>query len=144
MTSALVIVGCTRRKAAVTSPVPAYLLYQGGLVPALRDRLGTGSAWWEHVRFLSARYGVVHATQRLLPYDQPLTAEAARRLRPVVRRQFNEECARTPERLLIVCEPSYRDLLGNPNRPPAAMHWIGDIRGGWPQVAGILDSWGWR
>jgi hypothetical protein len=143
----LVIAGCTNRKLVTTQPVPAFELYQGNCIPQLRARLGPHSSSRNRVRFLSARHGLVRADTPLLPYDQRLTGEQARRLRPEVTATLEQEFVTggVPEEILLLLEPSYlvplADLLAHPSRP--LLRWIPDPSSGWEQAVAILDCWGW-
>ena len=147
MNDRMMIVGCTRRKTNTAAPVLAYQLYQGGIVPALRDRLGDSPARWSAVRFLSARHGLIPATMPLLPYNQRLTTTRARELRPAVQQELATVFGHygTPAEVLVVCEPQYlvllADLFAIPARP--VVHWVSDVRDGWPQAAAVLDEWRW-
>lgn len=146
MSAPLLIVGCTRRKAMVAEPVPAYQLYHGGLVPALRDRLGARSVHWDRVRFLSAQHGLIPATRALAPYERRLTADRTAYLSRLVADQFRaDDLIPDPDPVLVVAEPPYWALLtpAFTHRTPTLCHWISDVRGGWPQVASILGTWGW-
>ncbi|MGH8899790.1 MAG: DUF6884 domain-containing protein [Egibacteraceae bacterium] len=143
----LVIAGCTNRKLATTHPVPAFELYQGSCIPQLRARIGLHRSSRDRVRFLSARHGLVRADTPLLVYDQRLTAERARQLRPEVTATLEQEFATggVPEEILLLLEPLYlvplADLLAHPSRPP--LRWIPDPGGGWAQAEAVLDAWGW-
>ncbi|KWW97746.1 hypothetical protein TH66_19905 [Carbonactinospora thermoautotrophica] len=142
----LVIAGCSRRKTPTRVPVPALELYQGGIAPQLRRRLGARPEFRERIRFLSAEHGLITADQRLLPYDRPLTAARAVELRPRMAEAIADEFAArgVPEHVLIVAEPLYlvllADLLAHPARP--LLHWIPDPRD-WPRAAAVLDAWRW-
>jgi len=143
----LIIVGCSRRKRATVTPVPALDLYEGWCVPALRAEIAGRSDRLAHVRVLSARHGLIAATTPLLPYDQVLTRRRALRLRRAVRQAFRDELSRGDgSDLLLLLEPRYLRLLGRPDarHPPRAVHWFSHPVRDWGQVHAHLAGWGWQ
>jgi hypothetical protein len=147
VSSRMVIVGCTARKASALEPLPALGLYSGGCVPQLRARLGEDSRLRARVRFLSAEHGLVTADTPLRTYDRPLDPDRAGELRPAVMAALHREMSTdgVPREVLVVAEPLYlvllADLLALPARP--RVHWIPDPAHGWAQACGVLDQWGW-
>ncbi|MFB7255127.1 hypothetical protein [Streptomyces nojiriensis] len=141
-----VIAGCSRSKASTSLPLPALELYQGGIAPALCARLAGHDELLGRVMFLSARHGLIGASQPLLPYDHVLTEERARALRPqvhtVLRRRLDGRSGQAL--LLVTAEPAYlslmADVLADPDRP--RIRWITDPRG-WDDTAAVLDEWNW-
>jgi len=143
----LVIAGCSRRKQTTNVPVPALDLYEGGAVPRLRGRVAGHPARRARVWLLSAEHGLVHADDRLLPYDRPLTLERADCLRVQVAGTVRRAMAATGSaQVLAILEPLYlvclADLLAAPERP--AIRWVPDPSRGWTEAAAVLDEWGWR
>ncbi|MFI1765256.1 DUF6884 domain-containing protein [Streptomyces sp. NPDC020800] len=143
----LVMAGCSRRKATGASPVPALDLYQGGIVPQLRDRLAGHPQVLERVWFLSAEHGLLGARSPVLPYERPLTDARARLLRPAVCAAVRERLDALdhhPAQILLVAEPAYlsllADVLGDEDRP--RIRWITDPRG-WDEASAVLDDWNW-
>lgn len=147
VTSRLVIVGCTARKAIPPGPLPALELYEGGCVPPLRARLGGDPRRRARVRFLSAEHGMITADTPLCTYDRPLDPDRAVILRPAVMSALRRDMATdgVPHEVLLVAEPLYlvllADLLALPARP--RVHWIPDHTHGWPQARAVLERWGW-
>jgi hypothetical protein len=142
-----VIVGCSNRKILTTSLVPALDLYQGGYVPLIRTQVGRNPKLRERVFLLSAKYGLLGADDMVAYYDQPLTMDRAKELRPFVaqeaiRRFFTP---RPPDEVLLIFEPMYlvmlADLLAHPSRP--RFHWEPDIRGDFSYTFEVLCSWSW-
>jgi hypothetical protein len=142
----LVVVGCSRRKRDTAVPVPAFELYEGGCVPALRRRLGASPAHRARVRILSAEHGVLTPDQPVAPYDRRLTPDRVEELSPRVRAQVLAEAAvGVPRELLVVAEPLYLHLLADLFRLPGRLPrltWI-SANAGWPDAAAVLDAWGW-
>lgn len=143
----LLVVGCTASKAGTSSgPLPALELYNGGIVPSLRDWLITCPQALPRLRFLSAEHGLIHADTQLWHYDRPLDADRATRLRTGVWATLRHEMAANgvPTDVLVVVEPLYMtvlaDLLAMPDRP--RVHWISDARA-WPQARTVLTEWEW-
>jgi hypothetical protein len=147
VTTRMVIVGCTARKALTPEPLPALELYEGGCVPSLRARLGGQPQLRARVRFLSAEHGLVTADTPLRPYDRPLDPARAAQLRPVVMAALHREMTTdgVPHEVLVVAEPLYlvllADLLALPARP--LLRWIPGHAHGWSQASAVLDDWGW-
>jgi uncharacterized protein DUF6884 len=143
----LVVAGCSRRKLATEVPVPALDLYQGGCVPALRERLGGDPQLRQRVRILSARHGLVPADQALLPYDRPLDIARALELQPSVTETLRRGFALDgwSVEILAVLEPLYMvcmaGILALPGRP--ALRWVADPPRGWAEADSVLDEWGW-
>lgn len=140
----LVIIGCSRRKATTDVPLPAIELYQGGRVPALRERVAGRPDLRSRIWIISAEHGLVHADTPLLPYDRRMNPERARELRAQVRRMSRQELG-SPHAVLAVAEPVYLlaladlpDILG-----PSPIHWVDDPVGGWEQADRILTTWSW-
>lgn len=143
----LVIVGCSAEKTATREALAALDLYDGGCVPALRERLGHRRELRDRVRFLSAEHGLITADTPLHSYDRPLDPPRASELRPRVWQRLQIELTgnAAPGSVLIIAEPLYlvllADLLAVRERP--VLHWIPDHAHGWPQAAAILDRWKW-
>ncbi|WP_327167714.1 MULTISPECIES: DUF6884 domain-containing protein [Streptomyces] len=147
MPGTLVIAGCSRRKTAAATPVPALDLYQGGIVPQLRGRLAGHPQVLERVWFLSAEHGLLGARTRVMPYERALTEARARLLRPAVCAAVRERLdalGHLPAQILLVAEPAYlsllADVLGDEGRP--LIRWITEPRG-WDDAAAVLDDWNW-
>ncbi|MGY5079344.1 hypothetical protein ACWIGX_19990 [Streptomyces nigrescens] len=140
-----VLASCTRGKKRTLSPVPALELYEEGIAPQLRERLGDHPDLRGRLYFLSGRHGLVSADAPLLPYDQMLTYERAQQLRPLVHRRLRQLLAGLVRpQLLVVVEPLYMvllaDVLADDDRP--IVRWIPDPFG-WRETAAVLDDWNW-
>jgi cytoplasmic iron level regulating protein YaaA (DUF328/UPF0246 family) len=143
----VVIVGCSRRKIKTTTPVEALKLYQGGYVPNLRRRLKDRSDLKHRSFILSAKYGLIGASDTICYYDLQLTSSRAEELRPIVCQQFSQLILDefSPSDLLLVLEPLYLSLLSESfitGRRPT-LHWVADPLRGSARASSILDSWGW-
>ncbi|GIG02094.1 DUF6884 domain-containing protein [Catellatospora citrea] len=143
----MVVVACSKEKTLGRGALPALDLYDGGVVPPLRQWLGERPGLRSRVRFLSAQHGWITAETRLEPYDRPLDTARAEQLRPHVKQAVDAEITShgMPEELLVVAEPLYltllADLLALPQRP--RVFWIYDHAHGWPQAHAVLTDWGW-
>ncbi|MGH3976855.1 MAG: DUF6884 domain-containing protein, partial [Pseudonocardiaceae bacterium] len=143
----VVIVGCSARKLATTTPVEALNLYQGWCVPQLRAHIGGHRQRREQILVLSGHHGLIHADTPLLPYDQPLTPHRVAELRPQVHRAWVQQARRaTVGELLLLLEPTYLELIGPSliSCPPTAAHWIPDPIRMWEHATAVMDGWGWR
>ena len=144
LASRLVIVGCSRRKAATKVPVPALDLYQGGAVPWLRGRIGHDPRLRARTRILSAEHGLLPADRPLLPYDRQLDGGRAAQLVPGVTAALGRDWAGTgrPLEVLVIAEPLYLVPLAALLATPATVHWVADPHD--TAAAGlVLDRWGW-
>lgn len=77
---ALLLIGCSRRKAAGLRRGRAWDLYDGPLFQVLKKALRGRSGWEADVTVLivSAKHGVLRADRVITTYDERLTASAAR------------------------------------------------------------------
>lgn len=142
----VVIVGCSARKLATTTPVAALDLYQGWCVPRLRAHIRGRPRLREEILVLSGRHGLIPADTQLLPYDQSLTPDRAVDLTYQVHRAWVQQWRRTTVgELLLLLEPPYLGLIGPSllSHPPAATHWIPDPTRAWEHATSILHRWGW-
>jgi hypothetical protein len=141
----MVIVGCSRRKAAATEPVPALDLYQGGCIPALRGCTDRHPGLRGRVWIISAEHGLLHADTLLLPYDRRMDPGRALILRAQVSQCLRSECLRngTPREALVIAEPFYQLALAD--LPLIIGHdrvgWISDPQAGWLEAAAIIKHW---
>jgi hypothetical protein len=98
------------------------------------------------VWLLSAEHGLVHADQRLLPYDRLLTLDRAQQLRRSVGETAAAALTTTrATQVLALLEPLYvvclADLLAVAGHPQ--IRWVPDPVNGWDEAARVLDGWGW-
>jgi hypothetical protein len=143
----MVIAGCSRRKSATYSPVPALELYQGGCIPALRAYTVSHPGLRARTWIISAEHGLLHADTPLLPYDRRMDPDRARALRGQVDQRLRAECGRhgVPGAVLVIAEPIYQlALAGLPAITSCDdVHWISDPAAGWARTAAVLDQWNW-
>ncbi|WP_159944911.1 DUF6884 domain-containing protein [Nocardiopsis sp. FR6] len=141
VTPGLVIVGCSREKKA--EPAPALSLYEGWGVPPLRARIGSHQECRRRVMILSARHGLLNAEETVAPYDQAMTPERARQLRPATTEFVRDYRSRTVvEEALLLVAPEYLDAL--PLADLAAMtHLVCDPLSHWELADAVLSGWGW-
>ena len=140
----LVIAGCSRRKRAGTTPVPALDLYEGGSIPWLRARLGSHPGFRRRVRILSAEHGLLEADSPVLPYDRRLDAARARELAAVVAGAMARDWSGSgaPGEVLVIAEPLYLVPLAGLLATPARVRWVPDPYDT-AQAGRVLDQWGW-
>jgi hypothetical protein len=83
---ALVLMACSRRKAAGRAEGRAWDVYDGRLFQVLKKALRASPWWPDRVRILivSARYGILSPEDRITAYDQRLTTTTAREWRGAV------------------------------------------------------------
>lgn len=105
---------CSQRKIEDPSPVPAVDRYDGPLFRVLRRfareqpdvRANTS------IYIVSAKYGLVPGCTPILPYDQRMTPERVRELRPTVAGTLRELVRAHPVEEICVCvSSSYRPAL---------------------------------
>lgn len=139
--TALIVVGCSRRKLNTPVPVPALDLYQGGVIPQLRVWLAGCPLMRSSVRILSAEHGVIGADRPILPYDRRLNLCRVDELQPVVRQQLTPDLP-TVHMGLVIAEPLYQQLIRPLFDPPPdrRVWWISDPYD-WPAALAVLDSW---
>ncbi|MFG2869028.1 DUF6884 domain-containing protein [Streptomyces sp. NPDC048338] len=138
----LVVVACCKEKRVTTGPVPALDLYEGWVVPLIRDRVSGRSGLRSRVLVLSALYGLVTADALVSTYEQPMTEERARVLAgtaPAVLRG-HLACFPSSEALLLM-EPPYAHVLGPV--PVARTRLITDPMERHAEIHAVLDSWSW-
>jgi hypothetical protein len=157
-TPALLIVGCSRRKAAGLRRARAWDLYDGRLFQvlkkALRDRVG----WRDEVAVLivSAKYGVIDADRVIASYDERLTPATSRRGGERLARQLRAEVEGRRFRAVHVnlgraymAALADLDALFAPTPVDRASGGIGERNAQtrrWMlgQLAGVSDGTGWR
>lgn len=143
----LIIVGCSRRKLVTCAPIPALELYQGALVPHLREHLAAADlAYRSRIRILSAEYGLLHPDDLISTYDHQLTTRAeAERLRERVSPRLNADLG-TPAlaHVLVVLDSLYLLAAGRlfDYTPPLRLSIILDPSD-WTSTATILTRWRW-
>ena len=141
----MVIAGCSRRKTATASPVPALDLYQGGCIPALRARAASQPGLRARTWIISAGYGLLNADALVLPYDRRMDPSRALALRSQVDHRLQAECQRhgTPRAVLVIAEPVYQLALTGLPRIVGhdRVHWINDPATGWAGAEAVLDHW---
>lgn len=78
---ALLLIGCSRRKASGVRRGRAWDLYDGPLFQVLKKALRDRSGWEDEVLVLivSAKHGVLRADRVIATYDEELTEASARR-----------------------------------------------------------------
>ncbi|MCB5908096.1 DUF6884 domain-containing protein [Streptomyces pinistramenti] len=138
----LVIVACCEEKAVTSAPVPALDLYQGWVVPLVRDRVASSSAHRAHVLVLSALHGLITADTLISTYEQPMTAERAAVVRRRAPGRLATHLARHPAReALLLMEPDYVEALGP--LPLPVTHIITDPMARHDDIHAVLTSWSW-
>ncbi|RKS07040.1 hypothetical protein DFP74_2692 [Nocardiopsis sp. Huas11] len=141
VTPGLVIVGCSREKKS--APAPALSLYEGWGVPPLRARVGSYREYRQRVMILSARHGLLRAEETVAPYDQAMTPERARQLRPATKKFIEDYRSRTVvEEALLLVAPEYLDALPLADLAPVT-HLVCDPLTHWEQADALLSGWGW-
>jgi hypothetical protein len=81
----LLLIGCSSRKAEGRGKLPAVQLYDGSIYRVIRSFLNRRG--WPpglQIKIISAKYGLLDATDLIENYDQRLDVEAARKMNPEV------------------------------------------------------------
>ncbi|MFJ2744793.1 DUF6884 domain-containing protein [Streptomyces sp. NPDC087440] len=142
VTDGLVIVGCSQRKRVTSGPVPALDLYEGWVVPLLRERVTGHPAARRRVLVLSARYGLMTADTPVETYDQPMTSERQRTLHHTTPERVLQHLGRLPSsEALVLTEDVYAQVLGPV--PVATTHLITNPQDRHDDVHAVLNSWNW-
>ncbi|MFW6118918.1 MAG: tRNA-guanine transglycosylase DpdA [Planctomycetota bacterium] len=106
----LLIVACSKTKKEKRVPAPALILYDGVNFRVLRKFLREqGWPAGLDIRVLSAEYGLIEATKLIEPYDQRMTADAARGMRANVLDQLSQR--REPGSVFINLGKDYRPAV---------------------------------
>src|SRR5262249_18608546 len=141
----MIIAGCSRRKAATASPVPALDLYQGGCIPALRARTLSQPELLARTWIISAEHGLLHAETLVLPYDRRMDPSRALALRSQVDSRLKADCRLrgTPGAVLVIAEPVYQLALTGLTRIAGhdRVRWISNPATGWASAEAVLDRW---
>ncbi|MGW2183260.1 DUF6884 domain-containing protein [Streptomyces sp. NPDC001732] len=138
----LVVVACCKEKRVTAGPVPALDLYEGWVVPLIRDRVTERSGLRARVLVLSALYGLVTADALVTTYEQPMSEERARVLAGTAPQILRRHLARFPSsEALLLMEPPYAAVLGPV--PVARTHLITDPMNRHAEIHAVLDSWSW-
>ncbi|MCC2275458.1 hypothetical protein LKL35_08485 [Streptomyces sp. ET3-23] len=138
----LVIVACCKEKCVTSAPVPALDLYEGWVVPLVRDRVAGAHGLRSRVLVLSALYGLITADTPVTTYEQPMTGERARALAGPARRVLSRHLGRFPSsEALLLMERPYADVLGPV--PVTKTHLITDPIDRHADIHAVLNSWSW-
>jgi hypothetical protein len=138
----LVVVACCKEKRVTTDPVPALDLYEGWVVPLIRDRVAGHGGLRNRVLVLSALYGLVTADALVSTYEQPMTEERARVLAGTAPEVLRRHLARFPScEALLLMEPPYAEVLGPV--PVAKTRLITDPMDRHAEIHAVLDAWSW-
>ena len=140
----LLIVSCSKEKLVTDEPVPALELYQGALVPYLRDHLD--EVYHSRIRILSARYGLLRPDDRIHPYDQKLRSRPeALALQSLVTHRLTADLrAPTLRRILVALDPLYLTaaICLFDHAPPLNLSVL-STTGDWSSASTKLTQWGW-
>ncbi|MFC4005575.1 DUF6884 domain-containing protein [Prauserella oleivorans] len=140
----LVIVSCSREKLVTTDPTPALELYQGALVPLLREHLA--SDYQARIRILSAEHGLLHPEDLVGTYDHKLRSrDEAEALRArVASRLATDLRGKALRQVLVVLEPLYviaAECLFD-HVPPLELTLLPEPTD-WLSASAVLSRWGW-
>lgn len=103
-----IVIGCSRRKLPVREPVAALELYQGGCIPAARNAVHDGLLSPQSILILSAEHGLLRSSDKISPYERPLTLERACELASRVETLLKSELERMQaEEVVFLLEPLY-------------------------------------
>ncbi|WP_182604759.1 DUF6884 domain-containing protein [Streptomyces alkaliphilus] len=138
----VVVVACCKEKRVTTDPIPALDLYEGWVVPLIRDRVAGHGGLRNRVLVLSALHGLVTADALVSTYEQPMTEERARVLAGTAPEVLRRHLARFPScEALLLMEPSYAEVLGPV--PVTRTRLITDPMERHAEIHAVLDSWSW-
>ncbi|MGW7199541.1 DUF6884 domain-containing protein [Streptomyces chryseus] len=136
------VVACCKEKRVTAAPLPALDLYEGWVVPLIRDRVTARSDLRSRVLVLSALFGLVTADAPVTTYEQPMTEERSRVLSGTAPQILRRHLARFPSsEALLLMEPPYAQVLGPV--PVTRTHLIADPMDRHADIHAVLDSWSW-
>ncbi|GAA5604499.1 Uncharacterised protein [Streptomyces griseus] len=142
VTDGLVVVACCKEKRVTTAPLPALDLYEGWVVPLIRDRVNAHGVLRSRVLVLSALYGLVTADAPVTTYEQPMTEQRASVLAGSAQSVLRRHLARFPSsEALLLMEAPYAGVLGTV--PVTRTHLITDAMDRHADIHAVLDSWSW-
>ncbi|MEV3925900.1 DUF6884 domain-containing protein [Actinomadura coerulea] len=138
----LVIVACSKRKIVTSHPVPALELYQGWVVPQVRQRVQGKPALRSRVLVISALHGLITADTAITTYEQPMTAERQAVIASTAPARLKTHLAKYPAReALLLMEPDYVQSLVP--LPVPVVHTITDPMNHHSDIDAVLTSWRW-
>jgi hypothetical protein len=115
----LLVVGCTRRKNEAPDAMPARRRYTGRVFQALDSFEADGLLTDVTLAILSARYGLLAPDEPIDWYDQLMSPERARDLRPRVTGRLDVLCsAAQVEAVFLWLEPAYLAAVDTSRLPP--------------------------
>ncbi len=99
----LLILGCSSRKRMDTFPLPAIQRYDGPTFRVVRRFQRESATTKTDVYILSARYGLISGSEAIPYYDQRMTQQRARELKPVVTGELNNLLLTNMPQEVYVC-----------------------------------------
>lgn len=138
----LVVVACCKEKRVTAAPLPALDLYEGWVIPLIRDRVAEHSGPRARVLVLSALYGLVSADAPVTTYERPMTEGRASVLAGTAPSVLRRHLARFPSsEALLLMEAPYAEVLGTV--PVTRTRLITDPMDRHADIHAVLDSWSW-
>jgi len=111
----LLILSCSQKKRPGPAPLPAIERYDGPAYRVLRKYLRSEPIAPPSTWVLSAKYGLVNADHPMQDYDQRMTEELAKALRPAIQKRLRSLLYSTtpgPGELFLYASGSYLSTLG--------------------------------
>lgn len=139
----LLILGCSARKRATPGQLPALERYDGPLYRVVRKALREGRAPHPlHILVISARYGLLRASDPVEFYDQRMTRRQAERLREEIRARLVEELGRASfSQAHISLGADYLAALGGVDVIARAVGHVSVASGGLGERQAQLRDW---
>jgi len=143
----LLILSCSKRKQADPSPLPAIDRYDGPRFRVLRKYLRHHADDGLDVLILSARFGIIRSERMIDDYDQIMTEDRAKELRPRVAVEFGEAFAATegarmdPDKMLICMGTTYVSALDGVDEPTRSLLRSRVAGGSQGKQLALLKAW---
>ena len=109
----LLILSCSRQKRIDTLPLPAIQRYDGPTFRVFRRFQRESTTSETDVYILSARFGLISSSEAIPYYDQRMTEQRARELKPVVTNELNNLLlANRPQEIYVCAGKGYLNAIG--------------------------------
>lgn len=124
--SLLLIQSCSKSKNRAQEPVQPLELYSGYFFKIIKKAIREGE--FQHdidICVLSAKYGLVDATDQIRHYDRRMNSSRAAQLRPAIRATLEEKIEEEGyEHVICNLGAEYRSALGDVTTLPATVEFL--------------------